>query len=270
VIVFPRLVVSSVAFAALLSGGGFPSALAEGPPSREKGGVFPEVEEVQSDEEAKALVDALAKAVEGKEEEKTVEALKPFLTKRHKSFAEPLRKLFGDKRMPVAAAAAEALGSQDDKASVALLVKIVQARTEEKGFYRDILLKAGAVEALARLGEKRVADAVLDLAEDMRKEPTILDRGQPKMVRACVRYFGLLKEKRSVSYLIEEVDQPAPKDPNSGSNPGEAYWKKRHDTWVIIRPDVLWALKEITGVEHENTRRWRKWFEEEAKKGGYR
>ena len=34
------------------------------------------------------------------------------------------------------------------------------------------------------------------------------------------------------------------------------------------RPDVIWALKEITGLEHENGRRWRKWFEEEGRKAG--
>ena len=194
----------------------FPApAGAEGPAPTEKGGVFPEVQEVSRDEEAKPLLGALRAAVEAKDEAKIVEAVKPMVTKRHRSFAEDLRKLVADKRMPVAAAAAEALGSQgEDKASAGLLVKVVQAKTKDKGFYKDILLKTAAIESLGRLGVRTAADAILDLAEDQRVEPTVQGTGQAKLVRACVRYFGLTKEKRAVSYLIEEVDQPVPKDPN--------------------------------------------------------
>ena len=244
-------------------------ARAEGPGAPPaKGGVFHEVAEVRTDEEAKTLLDALAKALDEKDEEKAVEALKPFFTKKHKDFPAELKKLLSDRRQPVAAAAAEALGSQGDKSAVGPLGSIVRADTKDKGFYKDAVVKSAAIEALGRLGDAKSFKIVIDIAEANRIEPTVRAQHQKLIVKACVRYFGLTKAKGSVSYLIDEVDQPAPKDPNSGTNPAEDYWKARHDTWVVIRPDVVWALKEITGLEHENGRRWRKWFEEEGRKAG--
>jgi HEAT repeat protein len=254
--------------AALLAAPAIP-ARAEGPGATPaKGGVFHEVDEVRTDEEAKALLDALEKALDEKDEEKVVEALQPFFTKRHKDFPAELKKLLSDRRQPVAAAAAEALGSQADRSAIGPLVGIVRADTKDKGFYKDAVVKAAAIESLGRLGDAKSFKIVIDLAEANRIEPTVRGQHQKLIVRACVRYFGLTKAKGAVSYLIDEVDQPAPKDPNSGTNPAEDYWKARHDTWVVIRPDVIWALKEITGLEHENGRRWRKWFEEEGRKAG--
>ena len=244
------------------------SVRAEGPGAAPKGGVFHEVVDCRDDAEAKSLLEALDKALETKDEAKAVEALKAFFTKRHKDFPAELKKLLADRRQPVAAAAAEALGSQADKGSIPLLARIASADTKDKGFYKDAPVKAAAVEALGRLGDAKSFKVIIDLAEANRIEPTVRGQHQKSIVRACVRYFGLTKAKGSVSYLIDEVDQPAPKDPNSGTNPGEEYWKARHDTWVVIRPDVVWALKEITGLEHENGRRWRKWFEEEGRKAG--
>jgi len=245
------------------------SVRAEGPgAATPKGGVFHEVVDCRDDAEAKSLLEALDKALESKDEAKAVEALKAFFTKRHKDFPAELKKLLTDRRLPVAAAAAEALGSQGDKTSIPLLVRIAAADTKDKGFYKDAPVKAAAVEALGRLGDVKSFKVIIDLAEANRIEPTVRGQHQKLIVKACVRYFGLTKAKGSVSYLIDEVDQPVPKDPNSGTNPGEEYWKARHDTWVVIRPDVIWALKEITGLEHENGRRWKKWFDEEGKKAG--
>lgn len=246
------------------------SVRAEGPgAATPKGGVFHEVVDCRDDAEAKSLLDALDKALETKDEAKAVEALKAFFTKRHKDFPAELKKLLADRRQPVAAAAAEALGSQGDaKGSIPLLARIAAADTKDKGFYKDAVVKAAAVESLGRLGDAKSFKVIIDLAEANRIEPTVRGQHQKAIVKACVRYFGLTKAKGSVSYLIDEVDQPAPKDPNSGTNPGEEYWKARHDTWVVIRPDVIWALKEITGLEHENGRRWKKWFDEEGKKAG--
>src|SRR5688572_18727589 len=206
------------------------SVRAEGPgAATPKGGVFHEVVDCRDDAEAKSLLEALDKALESKDEAKAVEALKAFFTKRHKDFPAELKKLLTDRRLPV---------------------------------------EAAAVEALGRLGDVKSFKVIIDLAEANRIEPTVRGQHQKLIVKACVRYFGLTKAKGSVSYLIDEVDQPVPKDPNSGTNPGEEYWKARHDTWVVIRPDVIWALKEITGLEHENGRRWKKWFDEEGKKAG--
>ena len=124
----PRLAAAAVLSLAALAAPG-PAALGEGEAAGKpaKGGVFPEVAEVGTPEEARVLLGALSKAVEGKEEEKILAALAPMVTKRHKDFVPELKKLVMDKRLPVAAAAAKALGSQGDKGAATLLVKAVTA-----------------------------------------------------------------------------------------------------------------------------------------------
>jgi HEAT repeat protein len=250
-----------------------PRALAEGtaskPEAAPKGGVFPVVEEVAKPEDAKALLDAAVKGAAGKDEARALETVGALLTKRHKSFVPELKKILADRRMKVAAAAAAALGSQGDKSVGPLLVRIVNMEVRgEKGEMKDGDLKAAAAESLGRLGVETAFEPVLRLAEKMRQEPDVQRSYAATVLRGCVRYFGLTKEKKSVGFLIEDVEQPAPSNPNSGTNPPESYWKARHDIWVGIRAEVAWALKEITGKEFGTLRRWRNWLDGDGKKEG--
>ena len=244
-----------------------PVARAEGPGKGEKGGVFPEVAEVTKEDEAKAMLEALVNSVTIGKEDKIVEAIRPMVTKRHKSFVSDLKKLVADRRDSVAAAAAEALGSQGDKTVAPVLSKALTL--EEKGTaFPHAAVRAAAVEALGRLGVMGSFDAIMKMVEAAMKDPGAKDPGAPKILRAAVRYFGLTKEKRAVSALFHNVEDPKPENVSLGSNPPEDYWKGRHESWVAIRYEVVWALKEITGKEFETNRRWENWFNEEGKKQG--
>ena len=235
-----------------------------------KGGVFPEVTEA-SDEDAKKLLADLKAGLADKDEKKALDSVSPMVTRKHKDFVPELKKALTDRRDRVSAEAARALGSQGDKAVSSLLIKVLGAKTRDKeGFLRDPDTKAAAAEALGRLGEVKAAEAVRELAADMRGTKEVNAGYARRVVKGCVRYWGLVKDKEAVSFLIEEVEQPAPKDPNSNTNPGTDYWKARYDIWNEIKAEVAWALKEITGKEFESARRWENWFRDEGRKAGYK
>lgn len=240
----------------------------EGLGGAEKGGVFPEVLEVKDDDEARALRDALDDALGTRDEEKVLAALRPFVTKRHKSFVAPLKKLVVDRRDAVAEVAAAALGSQGDKGVAPLLLKVVTHEVRERTFLKGALAKAAAIESLGRLGVSGGFEPIMKMAESMLRDPELRTSYAPAIARASIRYFGLTKEKRAVSFLIDHVDEPQPADVNAGSNPPAEYWKARYEAWVAFRPEVVWALKEITGMEFETGRRWKAWFDEEGRKLG--
>ncbi len=264
-----RLLIRSLGAAALAALSSLaPSARAEGPAEAGKGGVFPAVAEVTKEDEAKALLQELQNAANGADEKRLLAALRPLVGKRHRTFVADLKKLAAHKSGEVAVAAVEALGSQGDKGVAPLLSRIVALEVRERGILLGGTLKAAAIEALGRLGVAGSFDAVKRLAEAMLRDPEMRNRYAPPILRASVRYFGLTKEKRAVSFLIEHVDEPKPADPSSGTNPPESYWKARHECWGAMRWDVGWALKEITGKEFETTRRWTRWFDEEGKKQG--
>src|SRR5258706_471841 len=108
------------------------------------------------------------------------------------------------------------------------------------------------------------------MADSLVGEPEARCRYAPKVARACVRYFGITKEKRSVSWLIDEVEKPNLRGAVLPSSPPADHWKYRQDIWGEIRYEVVWALKEITGKEMETETRWESWFNTEGKKAGYR
>lgn len=268
-----RATAGLILIAALLPSPGAVAALEGGVVGKPaKGGVFPEPTDA-SDEEAKVLLGALkaAGADGAKDAKKLVDAIAPMVTKRHKDFVPELKKLLADRRDPVSAEAAHALASQGDKSASPLLLKVLNAKTRDKeGFLRDPETKAAAAEALGRLGEAKAAESVRELLNDLRGTKEVHARYARFVAKGCVRFFGLVKDKEAVSFLIDEVEQPAPKDPNSNTNPGADYWKARYDIWAEIRAEVVWALKEITGREFESNRRWENWFREEGRKAGFK
>jgi hypothetical protein len=247
-----------------------PSAVSgdDKPKAADKGGVFPVVEEVKKEDEARALVQALEAAVTGKEEEKIVAAVRPMVTKRHADFVPELKKLLNDKRDKVVAAAAEALGSQGNEEAAVPLLKLVSNEERERGFLKYGHARAAAIEAVGRLGVNKAFDSVRKIQESLLNEKEAKATYTKPILRAAIRYFGLTKEKKAVGILVGHFDEPVPENPNSGSNPPEAYWKARHEIWQEIKAEVVWALKEITGKEMESGRRWKNWLDDEGKKEG--
>lgn len=72
-----------------------------------------------------------------------------------------------------------------------------------------------------------------------------------EVMKASVRYFGQIKCKRLdvVRALCECLEPPEPVDVDTAANPPASYWAARWESWLHIRRDVAWSLKEITGVE---------------------
>ncbi len=249
-----------------------PPAVAENPLAPPKGGVFPEVKDA-SDDEAKAALAAVDKALKGSESEPAEKAVAALATLRHEDFVDRLKGLLGHKDERIAAAAAMALGSQGDKGAGAVLSRLVTekwSRDEKKqGFRSRMLVRAAAVESMGRLGMSGAYDAVMEMAKGSVGGEAERSYALPAL-RATVRYFGLTKEKRAVTFLIDLVDLPEPKNVNDGNNPPAEYWKARVEVWRVVLPEISWALKEITGEEFENGRRWRNWYEDTGKKAGFK
>jgi hypothetical protein len=93
-----------------------------------------------------------------------------------------------------------------------------------------------------------------------------------EIMRAAVICFGLTKEKRAAKMLCDHIDEPAPANVNSGTNPPSSYWEARWNQWDYIRRQVGWALKEITGVEREfmTGKQARDWIREHGREIGIR
>ncbi|MHC4923468.1 MAG: HEAT repeat domain-containing protein [Planctomycetota bacterium] len=236
-----------------------------------KGGQFPEVEEVDNDR-ANEILDLLAKAKKTKEEEQIVAAIDAMVTARHKKFLSPLKKLVTDRRHTVAAAAVYALGSQGNKKVAPLLLKILKFKPSRKEMRTGISkadLQGPAIESLGRLGVTGGFDLIVDVCNSrIRDEGKAKAKSTAVILRSTIRYMGLTREKRGVSFLLEHFDRPEPADPNSGTNPPASYWEARYNLWKEVLPEVKWALKEITGLEKKTGRRWKNWLEDEGKKLG--
>lgn len=259
----PTLFLAAVA-AALPAG--FPAARA-GPAAEDKGGVFPVVQEVTKEDEASALHQELANAIASGDEKRILAAVTPLLTKRHKSFVDDLKKLVGHRNPDIAAAATAALGSQGDKGASTVLSRLATAD------FKDPVpgpVRAAAIESLGRLGVAATYEGIRKVADGMLQEREMKTTYAPAVFRACIRYFGLLKEKRAVSFLVGHVERPNPDNPASGTNPPASYWEARHHLWVAVKVEVVWALKEITGKEFDTERRWNAWMADEGKKQGYK
>lgn len=72
---------------------------------------------------------------------------------------------------------------------------------------------------------------------------------QPDVTRACCRYFGLIKtrDKSIVRTLCESLSAPEPGNVDDPNNPPASYWAARWQAWSVVRRDLTWTLKEITG-----------------------
>jgi hypothetical protein len=70
-----------------------------------------------------------------------------------------------------------------------------------------------------------------------------------EVMRAAIRFFGQTKCKSLdiARALANDLDPPEPSNVDAASNPPASYWAARWESWLYVRRDVAWALKEITG-----------------------
>ena len=143
-----------------------------------------------------------------------------------------------DREALVQGAAARLLGNfPENKKASGALVKVFKDKKIRKGKPQ---VTAAAIHSLGKLGYQKVER---DVYSEFKRY------GQEGVMRACVRYFGLIKtkDKSIVRTLCEELSAPEPGNVDSPTNPPASYWAARWKAWNAIRRDVSWALKEITG-----------------------
>lgn len=149
-----------------------------------------------------------------------------------------LERLVEGRAARVQAAAAWVLAAQrGDERIGATLTRTLRGR----GFL-DARPEAAAaiIEVLGKIGDRRPE-------RDFRKE---LERfGDPRIQRACIRYFGWIetRDRGIVRFLCEQLDAPEPASVDSATNPPASYWEERWKAWNHWRRDLTWALRRITG-----------------------
>ncbi len=148
-------------------------------------------------------------------------------------------------------AAARALADQPAKESRRV---VVAALKDKKNAGQPQVLEA-LVRSLERTGYDR---GEVELLTDL------FTRGDPSVQKAVVACFGAHAEKDAVELLVDNLDEPAPADPNAADNPPAEYWEKRYKAWKVWNKDVRAALQTITGQDFQNSEQARKWLRRNA------
>ena len=214
------------------------------------------------DEAAKKMIKAAEDAEDEKDPGALVAALEPFLTARHEDFLKVLDKMAKNRSETVRLVAIKAMGSQApaDKVGPKVLKHLMYKGNED---YPDIL--AAAIGSLRRLkyDNRRAYD---EIESHFRKQLS------PPVMLECARYFGDLDKKDAAGMLIAWVEEPRPANPNSGTNPPAAYWKRMWEIWNEIRNAVWVSLGDMSGGKDFHTEQeWRDWFgTREAKEMGFK
>jgi hypothetical protein len=195
---------------------------------------------------AKEMLAKLDEGLKSKDTKERVKALEPFLSARHKSFVAPLAAQFAKGPVETRVVAARALGVQRyDPARVALTRVLTNKKIEPE-------VLAAAVEGLGTAQAKGTAKTVIDLFENESVDPMVK--------KEVIRALGTWKDPAHVEFLGKQLDEPAPANPDSPSNPPAAYWEKRWKEWNTYKDDVQWALKEITGKSLRTQQEVKDWL----------
>lgn len=144
------------------------------------------------------------------------------------------------------------------------VVKLLGA-SKKKGKKKDAAppgtVGAAAIDYLARMAVEGHEKVVLQdhLKSLFLREGSMKSSWAEDKLRACVHYLGQMKYDAAVPVLVDLIEEPYPKDVNSGTNPPASYWEARYKLWQKSEGWVRWALKEITEKEYRTHREWQAW-----------
>lgn len=226
-----------------------------------------------NDKEKAEILASVAEAAESKTSEPLVKALTAMGTRKHEEFLPIIRENTDASDPAIQAAAIHAAGANEMKDVERTVRKILRLKPK-KGDANEVPtpVTVACVAYLDRLGisgeERTVLDDVLRpfTAEERRiKQPWAKD-----FERITLHYFGKMKFKGCVQFLIEEMlPAPEPKPVAPGkpdTNPPPPYWEARTKLWYDHEGWTRWALKEITGQTFRSAREWQAWFKQQDKK----
>ncbi len=226
----------------------------------------PVLREMESDE-AKPLTDALKKAAKKKDAAPALKAIAALAKVKHESFAKPLIKLLSHDSSKVASEAALALSYRCDDAK--LRKKLWKASYGHNANKRRYRVKGKFLRMLARMGITIDARQYKDVERDFRAINGNPSESAGKAFADFAWYAGTVKDKRFARALAEQLDEPAPADVNSPSNPPASWWEKKWNMWKECRAGAARALRQITGKEFEKTAEAKKWIKGPGKKLGF-
>jgi hypothetical protein len=74
------------------------------------------------------------------------------------------------------------------------------------------------------------------------------------------------KEEKALQLLLRNIDEPAPKNVEEGSNPPAEYWEARWKAWHAWRGKVKDALFAITGQRFSTSKEAQDWLKQNPRK----
>ena len=208
-----------------------------------------------SDRDARTAVRDFKRAIKGKrsmaERMKAVEAL---ATGSNKALVAPLSTVVaGDKSVLVRNRAAEALSLQPAKQAQPAILKLLEGKGRQGKPAPPVMVSL--VDGLSRVGY-RPKD--WKLLEKMFERDYAAER--VPLQEAVINLVIAHKETQAIDMLLENLDEPAPEDVDSPSNPPASYWEARWKAWRVWRPRVKEAVFVLTGQKFSTAQEARNWL----------
>lgn len=189
-------------------------------------------------------------------------ALEALLRGSHTRLVPVLRKVVAtEESMLLRKTALAGIGLQPAKAAVPVLVSMLsdQAVTDVPA------LAEALVKALACTGYPAQAwDAIEGLFGNS------YDAERVPVQQAVIQLAREHREQRALNLLLDNLDEPVPKDPHAPDNPPATYWEARWKAWRIWREDVVETLLAITGQRFGTAAEARQWLDLNARKAKIR
>lgn len=178
----------------------------------------------------------------------------------HETLIPVLDKLVrSDPSIAVRKKAAEALGQQPQKKAYVAVTKLL----DDSAVTKTTELIEPLVRSLGMLGYTE---------KDWPRLEAFFRAGYGQdrigLQRAIIALADKQKEKLAVPVLLDNLDEPLPKDEHIADNPPAEYWEARWKAWQIWRDEVRAALVAITGQKFGSSDEARAWLKVNGKKLG--
>lgn len=215
-----------------------------------------------NDKDAKAKVKAFEKVFKDRSSglREKLAAIESLASGRNDKLIRPLAKVVQtDRSVEVRKRAAALLGNQPPaKASRAILQLIASPKVTI-----DPNVLAAVIDALSSAGYQspmwRDLDRLFEQEYHLERVP---------IQKALLRLVSTHRETEAWPILLRNLDEPAPADPDSPTNPPASYWEARWKSWQIWRGDVKEAMFAITGQRFSTASEAREWAKKNGKKVG--
>jgi len=103
----------------------------------------------------------------------------------------------------------------------------------------------------------------------IREAENLFRKDFKELHKAATRYFGYIRYKPAFRMLAERLDEPAPADPNSPTNPPASYWRERWFAWKENVKYTRWALAQmVPGETFDVTEEAKQWAENHGREHG--